>query len=381
MKILVMVSIMMFLLPLSVTSVFAGGTDSVENLYFSIKIPDSWTYREYSNTGMSQLLGRGPVNDIELTPSEFSDVLLISDFKKIIEKIQDEGSPYASFFQDNNYPIKNAPLVSYVKYRIDNLGIQNITSQQYTTVGKEKAVRLDANDSAYYGNNPVSLYFVMHDKQPYTISYLANTKNYEKYLPEFEEIVKNFRFVGSSGEIENLTENQNITNPATNFSGVNLNRPYIGIAGLSLTPDLSKQIGLNQTKGFLLTFITKGSPAENAGLRAGTNTTAINGREIIVGGDVILKIDNQTVSKIDDIKRYVSQKHPGDNVHLTILRNNLIREPDLILGISPSQDKINSPSNDFSNGLPNDDNKSQEELYNECVNVAGKSLCNFLFKR
>jgi PDZ domain len=357
------------------------GNDSVKNQYFSINIPDSWTYTEYSNTGMSQLLGRGPVNDIELTPSEFSDMLLNRDIEKVIEKIQVEGSPYASFSQDTNYPIKNAPLESYVKYKIDNYGILNITSQHYTTIGKEKAVKIYSNESASFGNTKTALYFVMHDKQPYQIVYLANAKNYEKYLPEFEQMVKSFRFVGSPSEIENLPENQNGTNTATNFSGVNLNRPYIGIAGLSLTPELSKQIGLNQTKGFLLTFITKGSPADNAGLRAGTNTTTINGRDIIVGGDVVLKIDNREVSNIDDIKAYVSQKHPGDNVHLTILRDNTIREPDVILGISPSQDRINSPSNDFSNRFPNDGNKNQEELYNECVNVAGKSLCDFLFKR
>jgi hypothetical protein len=58
-------------------------------------------------------------------------------------------SLYAIFAQDTNYPIKNAPLESYVKYKIDKLGIQNITSQQYTTVGKEKAVRIDANESAF----------------------------------------------------------------------------------------------------------------------------------------------------------------------------------------------------------------------------------------
>ena len=38
--------------------------------------------------------------------------------------------------------------------------------------------------------------------------------------------------------------------------------PYIGIIGLSLTPDLAKQIGLIQTKGFLVTSLTKGSPAD-----------------------------------------------------------------------------------------------------------------------
>ena len=159
--------------------------------------------------------------------------------------------------------------------------------------------------------------------------------------------------------------------------------PYIGIVGLSLTPDLSKQIGLNQTKGFLITSITKGSPADKSGLRAGSTTTTINGRDVEVGGDIILKIDNREVSKIDDILAYLeSQKHVGDKVHFTILRDNEIKELDLILGDRPSPVKLDS-SNDFSNRLPpqNDNNKNQEELYNECVNVAGKSLCDFLFKR
>jgi C-terminal processing protease CtpA/Prc len=101
-----------------------------------------------------------------------------------------------------------------------------------------------------------------------------------------------------------------------------------------------------------------------------------------VGGDIILKIDNQNVSKIDDIKAYLSQKHVGDKAHLTILRDNATRELDLILGKSPSPAKLDS-SSDFSSRLPpqNDNNKNQEELYNECVNVAGKSMCDFLFKR
>ena len=159
--------------------------------------------------------------------------------------------------------------------------------------------------------------------------------------------------------------------------------PYIGIIGLSLTPDLSKQIGLNQTKGFLITSITKGSPADKSGLRAGSTTTTYNGRDVEVGGDIILKIDNREVSKIDDILAYLeSQKHVGDKVHFTILRDNTIKELDLTLGDRPSPAKLDS-SNDFSNRLPpqNDNNKNQEELYNQCVNVAGKSLCDFLFKR
>jgi len=344
-----------------------------ENLYFSVNIPDNWAYSESSNTPQSQTIGFGPVNSMELTPNEFSEFLLIRDAAKL-EKIEDGGA-FAQFTQDTVYRIKNAPLESYVKYKIDNLGILNITSQQYTTVGKEKSVRLDANELASFGNNTKgALYFVMHDKQPYAITFYANTKNYEKYLPEFEQMVKSFRFVDNffgSTETDNETETKtNETNTKTNFSTYISYRPYLEIGGISLTPDLSKQIGLNQTKGFLLTNITKGSPAGKAGLRAGSTTTTYNGRDVEVGGDIILKIDNSEVSKIDDIKAYLSQKHVGDKAHLTILRDNAIKELDLTLGKSPIQ-----PTSQ------NGDNKNEEELYNECVRVAGQSLCDFLFKR
>ncbi|MGB7696317.1 MAG: trypsin-like peptidase domain-containing protein [Nitrososphaeraceae archaeon] len=161
--------------------------------------------------------------------------------------------------------------------------------------------------------------------------------------------------------------------------------PYIGIIGLSLTPDLAKQIGLIQTKGFLVTSITKGSPGEEADLRAGTTTKTLNGRDFDVGGDIILKIDNRDVTKIDDILAYLeSQKHVGDKIHLTILRDNTIRELDLVLGERPSPDKIDSSLNDFPNRPPppqNGNGNSPEQLYDECVRVAGKSFCDFLFRK
>jgi C-terminal processing protease CtpA/Prc len=96
------------------------------------------------------------------------------------------------------------------------------------------------------------------------------------------------------------------------------------------------------------------------------------------GGDIILKIDNRTVSDVYDILRIIEsqKKQVGDKVHLTILRDNASRELDLTLQAAPSQ-----PSNNFTNTATNDTNQSPEELYNECVKVAGKSLCDFLFKK
>jgi hypothetical protein len=67
---------------------------------------------------------------------------------------------------------------------------------------------------------------------------------------------------------------------------------------------------------------------------------------------------------------YVSQKHVGDQVFFTILRDNATMELGLTLGKMPSQPTSQSGGN-----------QTQEELYSQCVNVAGKSLCDFLFKR
>jgi len=160
--------------------------------------------------------------------------------------------------------------------------------------------------------------------------------------------------------------------------------PHIGILGLSLSPDLSKQIGLNQTNGFLITSITKGSPAQKYGLKAGSITTTIGGRDVNVGGDIILKIDNREVTKIDDILAYLeSQKQVGDKVHLTILRDNSIKELDLILGERPSEDKVDPSLNEFSDRLPpqDGDQNNPKDRYDECVGMAGKTFCDFLFGR
>jgi S1-C subfamily serine protease len=104
-------------------------------------------------------------------------------------------------------------------------------------------------------------------------------------------------------------------------------------------------------------------------LRAGATTKTYNGRDFNVGGDIILKIDNKDVSKMQDIMTYVSQKQVGEKISLTIFRDNGIRQVDLILGEMPSQPPQNGSGN------------SPEELFDECVGVAGKSFCDFLFRR
>jgi serine protease Do len=108
--------------------------------------------------------------------------------------------------------------------------------------------------------------------------------------------------------------------------------PYLGVSGIDVTPDVAKFMKLNETKGFLVTDITSGSPADKAGIHGGDVLTDLNGTEVELGGDVITSIDNTTVRKIDDILSYLeTQKQVGDTTKLTINRDGKLQEVNVIL--------------------------------------------------
>lgn len=70
----------------------AFGQDTVDNLYFSLKVPDTWTYVEYSNTGYATPMGRGPVNYMLLAPAEFGQLIADeSDDTQLYDKITNYG--------------------------------------------------------------------------------------------------------------------------------------------------------------------------------------------------------------------------------------------------------------------------------------------------
>jgi serine protease Do len=109
--------------------------------------------------------------------------------------------------------------------------------------------------------------------------------------------------------------------PALISSGM-YQHPWLGISGTDVTPEIAEAAGLKEAKGFLVTDITSGSPADKAGIRGGYKIDDIDGREIALGGDIIVAIDNNTVRKIDDILSYLSrEKNVGDQVRLTVLRD------------------------------------------------------------
>ena len=112
--------------------------------------------------------------------------------------------------------------------------------------------------------------------------------------------------------------------------------PYLGI---SSDPDLSLEeieaLGLNTYTGAYVTSVTPGGPADQAGIRGGTQPTNLNER-LLAGGDVITAIDGQPVGTFDDLLSYLTtNKSPGDTVVLTILRDGQTMDVTVTLGSRP----------------------------------------------
>jgi S1-C subfamily serine protease len=125
--------------------------------------------------------------------------------------------------------------------------------------------------------------------------------------------------------------------PSLISSGVH-QHPWLGISGTDITPEIAGVLGLDEAKGFLVTDITSGSPADKAGIRGGYEIDDIEGTEVRLGGDIIVGIDNNTVRKIDDILSYLErEKKVGDQVQLSVLREGkLLETPPTTLAVRPS---------------------------------------------
>lgn len=114
--------------------------------------------------------------------------------------------------------------------------------------------------------------------------------------------------------------------------------PWLGISGVSISPDIVSAMGLPVSQGFLVEYVAKDSPAEKAGLHGADGEKTIDGIKYKTGGDIILGIDDKPVKKIEDILMYLQdQKKVGDVITLQIFRNGQSNNVQLTLQERPSQ--------------------------------------------
>jgi S1-C subfamily serine protease len=114
---------------------------------------------------------------------------------------------------------------------------------------------------------------------------------------------------------------------------------YLGIEGGSVTPQLAKALNLPVDHGVLVASVAKGGPAEKGGIEGGNTSATIEGAEVTLGGDIIVKLDGRSISEMEDLVSVIEGKKPGDDLEVTVVREGKEKTLTVTLGNRPASVK------------------------------------------
>ena len=102
--------------------------------------------------------------------------------------------------------------------------------------------------------------------------------------------------------------------------------PHLIEHGRVIRPEIGIQAVYETEDGLLITRLTPEGPAELAGLRGPKITRHRRGPLSLIqidknAADLIVAVDGQPVSSVDDLLSYVESKQPGDTVRVTVIRD------------------------------------------------------------
>jgi S1-C subfamily serine protease len=114
-------------------------------------------------------------------------------------------------------------------------------------------------------------------------------------------------------------------------------RPALGVRTIPISPELADEIGSPVDYGLLIIQVTPGGSADAAGLRAGTERAYLGNTPIMLGGDLIVAIDDQKVQDEDDLSQMMNNHRAGDTVKINIYRNKKKMDVTVPLGEARQQ--------------------------------------------
>ena len=98
-------------------------------------------------------------------------------------------------------------------------------------------------------------------------------------------------------------------------------RPYLGIAGITLNPEISGSYNIPYETGVLVVKVSRGSPAHRSGMQA---------------GDTILEADSRPLKGWEDLQHILQTKKVGDRLGLVVARDQRKGRIDVQLEEVPS---------------------------------------------
>ena len=114
--------------------------------------------------------------------------------------------------------------------------------------------------------------------------------------------------------------------------GGKVERAYLGVEMARVTEQIADDLNLPAKRGALVTSVVPSGPAADAGLRGGRTETAGG---IVAGGDLIVKLDGETVRGPDDVATAIADDKPGDEVEVEYFRGDDRKTAKIKLGERP----------------------------------------------
>jgi len=114
-------------------------------------------------------------------------------------------------------------------------------------------------------------------------------------------------------------------------------RPALGVRTIPISQELADEIGLPVDFGLLIVQVIPGGSADQAGLRAGTERAYLGNTPIMLGGDLIVAIDDQKIQDEQDLSQMMDNHRAGDTVKITIYRNKKKIDVNVSLGEARQQ--------------------------------------------
>ena len=109
-------------------------------------------------------------------------------------------------------------------------------------------------------------------------------------------------------------------------------RPWLGIKSvISVYPELARALDLPVNYGLLLQDIYSGSPADRAGLRGGQRPVIAGSVEFLIGGDIIVALDNEKVTNKKTYLNILNKKKVGQKITVVFYRGKRLMKLKVVL--------------------------------------------------
>ena len=106
----------------------------------------------------------------------------------------------------------------------------------------------------------------------------------------------------------------------------------MGIVSLPIGPELAQEMGLPADYGILIVRVLPGGAAERAGLLGGNQRAYLGNTPIMIGGDLIVAIDGDSIGDQQDLANAMNKHRAGDTVTVTIYRGKRKMNLRVLLG-------------------------------------------------